>query len=212
MSVDILLIDARWDPTTDYLQYFREYFLKNDLANYSVKSLISGLANKYEIDKVLRTNRVKYITAAGHGEYDLFRGYHNDPIWKAGHNLSNVKGTIVHLLSCKTGRLLGRDMIQQGARAFWGYTEDFKFVRKIPTPSHIHTDTLAGDAILMDCLIDIGILRNHDANRIYDEVCAYFKITTQGMPASSAHRAAMLHNLNHLVCPALYYGRRNATI
>jgi hypothetical protein len=209
---EILLIDAGWDITTEYLLAFRQHFLRTDLAQHSVKRLTGPLAVKHEVDRYIKTNRVDYISGAGHGTYNSFNGYNDAVIWNTTMNLSSLRGSIVHLLSCETARILGRKIIAQGARGFWGYREKFRFIRRDPAPPHLHTDRSAGPAIMMDILIDRGILVGREPEEIYNLITDHFKRETARMPPFSAHRAVMVHNLDHLVCPALYWGGRNVRL
>src|SRR6185436_17044765 len=94
----------------------------------------------------------------GHGFFDRFKGFNNEIIWETGANVPSLKGAIVHLLSCEAGARLGRQIVANGAAAYWGYTENFTFFKKRPSPADLKTDTSAEWFLKMDCLIDVGIL------------------------------------------------------
>jgi len=73
--------------------------------------------------------RVAYISGIGHGSPTVYTGHLGDPILtKCNYDAAEVKGKVIHLLSCQTARELGPDLIRKGARAYAGYYENFTFV------------------------------------------------------------------------------------
>lgn len=70
--------------------------------------------------------KVVYITGVGHGSPTVYTGYRHSRLWVAcKYDPAEVKGKIIHLLSCKTARELGPDLVQKGACAYFGYFENF---------------------------------------------------------------------------------------
>ena len=70
-----------------------------------------------------------YIGGVGHGNYDVYTGHWGDVLLKIGqYDAAEVKGKVLHFLSCRTGRDLGPDVVGNGGRAYAGYTENFTFV------------------------------------------------------------------------------------
>lgn len=212
MRPDILLIDAKWDTTTQYLHAFRMHILRADFNKYNVHQLVGPDAVQPRVDDLLKAHSIGLISGAGHGLYHAFMGYRNTVIWESEQDLSHLKGKIVHLLSCQTGATLGKSMARQGAKAFWGYTEKFAFLSKSLPPANMITDTSARPAIEMDLIIDIGILRRHSAATIYQDVHDYVDAVTVGLPPFSMKRAVIQSNFRHLVCPHPLWGDRYAKL
>jgi len=76
-----------------------------------------------------RTRRVCFITGLGHGSFTRYTGHNGQTIWEVcKYDPSEVKGKIVHLLSCYTAQQLGPDLIEKGARAYLGYSKAFHLV------------------------------------------------------------------------------------
>lgn len=120
----ILAIDPAWDLVTRYLQAFRNKFIYRDFnntwPNHNLHLLQGNQAVQPGVDNFLNFNSIEYITASGHGLYDNFTGHSNSTIWSASQPLcSKLSGTIIHLVSCQTGGILGRTMVKRGVRAFW---------------------------------------------------------------------------------------------
>ncbi len=71
---------------------------------------------------------VVYISGLGHGSYTVFTGHMFDDVLEVGaYTAPEVKGKVIHLLSCETAKTLGPDTVTNGAKASVGYTENFVF-------------------------------------------------------------------------------------
>ena len=207
---DILFVDADFDEVTRYCCIFRTAFVISQVPAHYRDHLYQHDATQPNVDHHIASNNYKYLSGAGHGLYRMFRGHNNCEIWKASDDLSHLKGLIVHLLSCQTGASLGRSMVKQGVRAFWGYEEDFVFVKLKQPPIDLLQDQSAGFVLRMDCLIDEGILTGKDANEIYDMVDDYVaNLISQAKPHV---RSALVSNYQNLVCPITTWGDPKATI
>lgn len=213
---DVLAIDANWDVVTQYGRAFREHFVFANFAKdwpaYKIHHLVGTDAVQPGVNTFISGNDIKYLTGMGHGLYDAFTGYNNSPIWDANDDFSHLKGVIIHLLSCQTGALLGRAMVKQGVRAFWGYTVNFVFYRMTNIPSDLLTDTIAEVFLKMDCIIDRGILSNKNATEIYDSVTDYVAKVYPQLKKKPLHQAILFDNYVHLVCPATTWGDAGATL
>jgi len=76
--------------------------------------------------KACKHRSVIYVSGVGHGSPTVYSGYHYDRLWEAcKYDPAEVKGKIIHLLSCKTAQELGPDLIKKGACAYFGYYENF---------------------------------------------------------------------------------------
>ena len=208
----ILLIDAQWDQVTEYFHAFREHLLRRDLQNHTVQRFQAQNAVQPSVDWYIQSKRIHYISASGNGEYDTFKGFRDRLLWQTGMSFRHFNGAIVHLLSCRTGARLGREMVATGVRAFWGYSANFRFLRSNKVhPGSLHKDSEAELAIRMDCLIDHGILNGWRADDVYRHVSAYVDNESALLGPYSVQRAVLRHNYNHLVCPVIY-GDQNARL
>jgi len=211
----VLAIDADWDVVTQYCRVFREQFIFTSFnatwPQHTVHRFIGPQMVKNSINTYLGNNHIHYITGAGHGEYDTFKGYQNQLIWSVNQNLSQLQGAIVHLLACKAGALLGRLMVRQGALAFWGYTENFAFPTTNPLPQDFAQDDVVKPFLQMDCIIDQGILNGQTAAAIYDSITQYVAHIYPHLP-SLYEQEVLIDNYVRLVCPVTTWGDANITI
>jgi hypothetical protein len=159
----------------------------------------------------INTNPPAYITGAGHGLTDSFIGFGGVQIWNSEEDLTLLKETIVHLLSCDSGVALGPAMVRDGVLAFWGYTRRFLFSHEIPSPNDLSQDTLAGRLIEMDCLIDIGVLDGQTAYEIYQAISDYYDAIYDQLDGDP-DQELLLNNYECLVGPLVDYGDSVATI
>lgn len=211
---DIVLIDANSDVVTQYLYAFRKQLITPHLEkfNSSVHWLVGEQVVQPDVDHLIGSLNVAFLSGAGHGEFECFKGYKDCLIWQTGQNVPRLPGAIVHLLSCNAGTKLGREIVANGAAAYWGYTESFRFFKKLPSPSDLETDTSAAWFLEMDCLIDVGILRGLKADEIYKSVSDYVSNANSSFGPFDLKRATLDHNFRHLVCPATYWGERTVTL
>ena len=95
---------------------------------FSVTRLARGSARRDNAEDAVLEADVVYITGVGHGEFDRYFGQDFETIFVVGgYDPVEVQGTIVHLLSCATANGLGGDFVANGARAFFGYSDNFAF-------------------------------------------------------------------------------------
>lgn len=128
LEVSILAIDASFDAVSQAAAAYRQRHVYPYLAEqgFNIVRFQGPLARRYYAAPEARRLEVEYVTGAGHGAPNAFLGDYYDPILQVGdYSPAEVRGKIIHLLSCKTARELGRDFIAHGCRAFFGYDEDF---------------------------------------------------------------------------------------
>jgi len=210
---NILFLDANWEVITRYCFAFRMAFVIAPLdneASHVVRHITGPQMVQPEVDVIVREHKFDYISGSGHGHYSIFRGYNDKEIWSAASDLSHLSDKIIHLLSCNTGASLGRSMVAQGCRAFWGYTETFLFLHKDNFSGNLEDDEIAADALRMDCLIDSEILSGNPAAVVYKSVEDYVRSVLPKLP--SYRRSAVISNYRHLVCPMTVWGDQAATI
>jgi len=130
LHLTVLGIDSNYEPVTLAAFQYREKYVYPYLQakGFTVKKFQGPLARRHYVAPEARKPEVEYLTGVGHGSYNLYTGDHGDVIWQVGnYHPDEVKGKIVHLLSCQTARDLGTDFVRNGCRAYFGYDENFTF-------------------------------------------------------------------------------------
>jgi len=96
-------------------------------------------------------------------------------------------------------------MVESGAVAFWGYTTNFVFFHRNPEPADLATDDLAEIFFRMDAIIDRGVLSGASSDEIHESITDYVAAVLPQL-TDSMHRAQLLDNYVHLVCPSTTWG------
>lgn len=147
----VIFLENTIDPVCSLAAKYRKTHVHPVFASKGYEIIcLEGQQNiKSEFELKAKDRRVVYISGVGYGNYDAFMGYNHiaNPqqgiILKAGrYDYNLVKGKAIHLLSCKTARLLGPDMIQKGAKSYSGYTENFAIIYDIDAKLDIHEPDL----------------------------------------------------------------------
>lgn len=123
-----LIIEANFDDITKAAFKYRQENIYPYLTAKGLEIIVlhDGSARREKVKQAIATSNIEYLFGVGHGEKDCFCGHRNLPIFSVGeYEQDEVKEKIIHLLSCFTAKSLGGDFIKQGAKAFFGYSEDF---------------------------------------------------------------------------------------
>lgn len=215
--VEVVGIEPCYDLHTKYGQAFRRLLIyshkKISPSGYKLTCLTDIDTTPDKVHRAVQANDVKFITGFGHGNYETFYGQNEVTIWDI-HNIvtSHVKDKIIHLTSCKTGGMLGKKMIEKGAKAFWGYNDNFCFYYETEPPDNIIQDKYAKPFFEIDALIDCGILNGSDASQISHKLFSCFWKSFISMMAHHPDQAPMFYNnFVHLIGPGIW-GHLKATL
>jgi len=140
----------KWVPKKYWPWFFKRYAvftedtdtsITNAAAQYRKRYVIPCFKNRAQIAPIILTGvndtrpnfanackrrGVVYISGVGHGSPIAYTGYQYDRLWEVcKYDAAEVKGKIIHLLSCKTAQELGPDLVRKGACAYFGYAENF---------------------------------------------------------------------------------------
>jgi len=145
-----------------------------------------------------------YIGGVGHGNYDVYTGHWGDHILEIGHyDSAEVKGKVLHFLSCRTGRDLGPDTVANGAKAYAGYDENFHFVWDDST-------TPVNEFLLFirsDATFDLQMAGGATAGQAFKATIDAFNAAIAEVPGTAA-ASWLTYDRNHL----RLHGSRAATI
>jgi hypothetical protein len=196
LHLTVLGIDSNYDPVTLAAFQYRERYVYPYLQGkgYTVKKFQGPLARRLYAGPEARKPEVEYLTGVGHGSYNLYTGDHGDVIWQIGnYHPDEVKGKIVHLLSCQTARDLGPDFVRNGCRAYFGYDENFTF-------QMAEKDTF----FECDSEIDRAFADGLSASQLYDRVKRLYDQRIADLRAAGKRyvAATLEFDRDHLRCPS----------
>ncbi|HEU5114280.1 MAG TPA: hypothetical protein VFT82_00775 [Candidatus Paceibacterota bacterium] len=85
-------------------------------------------ASRKKVESYLQSQKPELVILNGHGHNRAIGGHDNEEII----NMSNariLKNATVYARACSAGKVLGQEIVNQGAKAFIGYKEDFLFFK-----------------------------------------------------------------------------------
>lgn len=182
MKTKILVVDleSAYETVTEMGYEFRvrKYVYphlqgKDDL---SVIALFGEDATKSNFKHACSIRTVDFITGLGHGNVNVFTGHEHEELWRVGnYNSQEANGKIIHLLSCLTAQQLGRDLVEKGALAYFGYEKEFVVLSSYPGPSDITEDPIADTFFECDSKIDQLIADGYRASEVYRAVMELYE-------------------------------------
>jgi hypothetical protein len=126
---------------------------------------------------------VAFITGVGHGTPSAYLGFQCYVFTKRVYKKEEVKGKIIHLLSCSTAKELGPDMVAKGCRAFFGYDDIYA----------LRPDKFATLFLDCDTEIDRAIAEGLPAGKVYRRArVLYTRRVCELYALGAVHTAAML--------------------
>jgi len=196
LTVTVLGVDSDTDPVTRAATVYRDanVYPHFQAQGFRVTKLQGMLARRHYVAPEATKPEVEYLTGVGHGAYNLFTGAYGDVIFQAGrYHPDEAAGKIVHLLSCQAARDLGPDFVVNGARAFFGYDENFVFFT-------------AEQDVFFECdsEIDRAFADGLTAAQVYDRVTRLFDQRIADLRGAGKLReaATLEFNRDHLRCPS----------
>jgi hypothetical protein len=207
----VLAIDANFDPVTRSPFEYREanVYPHMEKNGFTIVRRQGERARRADVAPQARKPNVVYLTGVGHGFPDSYTGDNLNPIFSKGHySLEECKGKIVHFLSCETAAGLGPNFVENGCRAYFGYSDNFTY-----------PPILAEVFFECDSEIDRGFAEGLNADEVFQRVVARFQQHVDRLKASSdsgdQHNAAILEvDLRLLRAPSVSneYGDKNAKL
>ncbi len=93
--------------------------------NIPVVDLYGSQATANNFFNELETQDPLIVNLMGHGNYNVIACQNGETLLQGGVNTNVLAGRVVFVLSCRTGRDLGRTAFNEGAISYLGYSEDF---------------------------------------------------------------------------------------
>ena len=118
-----------FEPATHYASSFYKHYIVPELTKVGGADihLLRRLDKRRIFGRSAKASDL--IIGTGHGSAFFFTGQFLDVLWnkEVGVSEEEVRGKNIKLLSCLIGKELGPYLIENGAKMFQGYTEEFLF-------------------------------------------------------------------------------------
>ena len=92
---------------------------------FTQSSFFGPLAQPGYVGPAAEDPAVSLLVGVGHGTYTSFQGFQQAVFSVGSYSADQVKGKIVHFLSCETAQQLGPAFVRDGCLAYIGYDENF---------------------------------------------------------------------------------------
>ena len=131
MNKILLVTRPQYDETTNYLYYFAEQVINEaQKRNFKILDLAGEKANCKDFSGRIRKINPDLIFFNGHGSPTSIAGHNDEILMSVDKNVSLLNNKIVYALSCGSAKKLGQCAIDNGARSFIGYKENFIFMHE----------------------------------------------------------------------------------
>jgi hypothetical protein len=207
----VLAIDANFDPVTKAPFEYREanVYPRMEEKGFTIVRRQGERARRADVAPQARKSNVVYLTGVGHGFANSYTGDNLDPIFSTGHfGVEECKGKIAHFLSCETAAGLGPNFVDNGCRAYFGYSDNFTYP---PILEEIFFEC--------DSEIDLGFADGLNADEVFQRVMARFQQHIDQLKSTGdsgdLHNASILEvDLRLLRAPSISdeYGDKSARL
>jgi len=181
----LLITRPEHDYATRYLSAWSEKLF--DLIKskgYLIIDLYRERANRKEIESVLSKRNSGLVIINGHGSDDAVAGHDNNLLIKAGDNSSLLSNKITYAISCRSARVLGKEIAQNAETAYIGYKDDFIFVYLEKYRTRPIEDKFAGLFLGPSNLVVTTLLKGHSAKESVSRARQEFLRNIQGLLTS----------------------------
>ncbi|OIO48858.1 MAG: hypothetical protein AUJ39_01955 [Parcubacteria group bacterium CG1_02_42_13] len=181
----LLITRPEHDYATRYLSAWSEKLF--DLIKskgYLIIDLYRERANRKEIESVLSKRNSDLVIINGHGSDDAVAGHDNNLLIKAGDNSSLLSNKITYAISCRSARVLGKEIAQNAETAYIGYKDDFIFVYLEKYRTRPIEDKFAGLFLGPSNLVVTTLLKGHSAKESVSRARQEFLRNIQGLLTS----------------------------
>jgi hypothetical protein len=126
--MSILITRPRYEKITHYLYYWSEVIVDEAKKRTGVViDLKKKKASRKLVESYLAKQNPEIVIFNGHGDEVCVTGHDDEVLIEAGKNSSLLRNKVVYMRSCDSGKILGPQIVKEGAKAFIGYTELFRF-------------------------------------------------------------------------------------
>lgn len=125
--MNILASCPEIDNITRYLRIWSRKLVKDYEGRHIFFFLEKNKATRKHFCGLLEKRPLDVVLINGHGDYDRIGG-HNNEIMLDCENVNLLKGKKVHALSCRSAKILGRVAVENGARCYIGYEENWSLI------------------------------------------------------------------------------------
>ena len=205
MAGHLLITRPEHDYATRYLSAWSEKLF--DLIKskgYSIIDLYRERANRKEIESILSKRNPELVIINGHGSDDAVAGHDDKLLIKAGDNSFLLSNKITYAISCRSARVLGKEIAQNAETAYIGYQDDFLFIYLEKYRTRPIEDKFAGIFLDPSNLVVTTLIKGHPAKEAVSRAKQEFLrnlqklLTSEVKPDDSSALRCLVWDMRHL--------------
>ncbi len=207
MNIDrsLLITRPEHDLTTRYLSKWSEEVIgEAEKKHVAVIDLHGEKANRVRFIGTLDKKESDFVFLNGHGNAEIVAGHDDAPLLTGSD--SGVNDKIIYARACQSAKQLGPQAVENGAKAYIGYDEDFVFMYEMDQVHRPQHDTTARLFLEPSNEIPISILKGHSVEeaekRSKGKFSENIRTLLLGNLTAEEHRMIKLlaWNMQHQVC------------
>lgn len=188
MSDSLLVTRPNFDLTTRYISIWAEEIIKlAKLKNKNVFDLAKNRARRKEFESMVRKHNPDLVFLNGHGNETQVAGQDNE-ILLSVEDKNLFKNKTLYALSCKSGKTLGPESVESGARSYIGYAEDFIFLYDEKMINRPKEDKTAEIFMEPSNQVMLSLLKGHTAREAHENSKRSFAKRIRKMLSSQSTR------------------------
>ena len=201
----LLLTRPRYDTPTHYLFYWAGLLI-DEAKKKGVKviDLDKNKAKQKKLHSYLAKQPVDIVILNGHGNERCVVGQDDEELISAGKNSDLLKNSRVYIRACSAGKILGKEIVKNGAKSFIGYNEPFVFYHKEEFTTTPLKDDYAKPFFETSNQVGISLIKgktakeaNEDNKKVYNKVISNL-LTSKS--ANSFLIPDLLGNMSNQIC------------
>jgi len=201
----VLITRPQGDISLKYLEVWSQNIIEvARKKGATVLNLFAKRACRQELEKMIKKNDPNLIILNGHVDYNLVTGQNMEVLVMAGDNHEILSGAIVYAISCRSAKILGKSVTNQGNRAYVGYLEDFIFYYDETKVYHPLEDKKAKLFLEPSNQVAISLLKGRSAGEASVNSKQYFIRNIQKLITSDNKSSENLQFIS-----ALYWNFKN---
>ncbi|PCI21268.1 hypothetical protein COB64_00090 [Candidatus Wolfebacteria bacterium] len=198
-----LITRPRHELVTYYLYHWSEVLIEEAKKKGSIYQLDKEKANKKTLESYLKKQEPEVVILNGHGD-ELNIAGHNDEIIMSTSSAHLLKDCNVYMRACSAGKLLGEEVVKQGAKSFIGYKEPFLFFKKNEYIGKPLEDDYARPFFETSNQVALSLINGRNAKEANEDSFKKYKKAIKSLLTSEASNSFLIPNLlwnmRHQVC------------
>lgn len=202
--LSILITRPRYEKTTHYLFHWSSVLVDEANNKGKLYQLDKEKANKKLLESYLKKQNPDIVILNGHGNEYCVLGQDNEELISTGKNSNLLKNSRVYIRACSAGKILGKEIIKNGAKSFIGYNEPFVFYHKEEFTATPLKDDYAKPFFETSNQVGISLIKGKTAKEANeDSIKLYNKVISSLLTSKSANSFLipdLLGNMSNQIC------------